>query len=505
MLALTRARIRCVVLGGLCGLSIAACSTAQLARIDPSTTLSPTLVLDSACTNLFLQLDRTVFEAGVQDVQSQRIPEFPFLRTNRFLSSFKDAPMSAAATRQWLEMLRDLDRRDRAIELGNLDAAAMTELHARSASNDKLMSQVERCGAQLVPRALDSPEAIARLRHAAQSPDSYSLTMRTLGLYPVTSLFIGRGVTQLQREISEKFADTQRWQHAPLRSLVPQQGTQLTATQLQELLSSSTDNPLRIPAFDSADLQKLFDHFAPIWTIETLSTADRPGAPQWLRGDRSGIDTARPRVYTQLSYTRLHGQVLPQFNYSLWFPERPRVGVFDILGGHLDGITVRVTVGLDGRTLMYDAMHNCGCYHMYFPPQGGLRAQTPSPRNEEALLIPRTVAPASMGQRIALYIAATSHYIEDVRMQTPSPGDDVYALLPAEELRALPAPTGGTKSLFGPDGIVAGTQRRERWLLWPMGVIEPGAMRQWGHHAVAFFGRRHFDDADLLERYFEQP
>jgi len=27
-------------------------------------------------------------------------------------------------------------------------------------------------------------------------------------------------------------------------------------------------------------------------------------------------------------------------------------------------------------------------------------------------------------------------------------------------------------------------------------------MRQWGRHATAFVGRRHFDDADLIERRF---
>jgi hypothetical protein len=35
-----------------------------------------------------------------------------------------------------------------------------------------------------------------------------------------------------------------------------------------------------------------------------------------------------------------------------------------------------------------------------------------------------------------------------------------------------------------------------------MGVREPGAMRQWGRHATAFVGRRHFDDHDLFARYF---
>jgi hypothetical protein len=30
-------------------------------------------------------------------------------------------------------------------------------------------------------------------------------------------------------------------------------------------------------------------------------------------------------------------------------------------------------------------------------------------------------------------------------------------------------------------------------------------MRQWGHHATAFVGRRHFDDADLIEARFVIP
>ena len=56
--------------------------------------------------------------------------------------------------------------------------------------------------------------------------------------------------------------------------------------------------------------------------------------------------------------------------------------------------------------------------------------------------------------------------------------------------------------MFGPDGIVAGTERGERWLFWPMGVPNAGAMRSRGHHAIAFVGTRHFDDPYLIERYF---
>ena len=77
-----------------------------------------------------------------------------------------------------------------------------------------------------------------------------------------------------------------------------------------------------------------------------------------------------------------------------------------------------------------------------------------------------------------------------------------YERRPEDDLQRLPWPGGGTRSLYGPSGLVAGTERGERFLFWPMGIASAGAMRQWGHHATAFVGRRHFDDADLLDRRF---
>ena len=70
-------------------------------------------------------------------------------------------------------------------------------------------------------------------------------------------------------------------------------------------------------------------------------------------------------------------------------------------------------------------------------------------------------------------------------------------------LRSVALPTGEHRSMFRPDGLVAGTERMERWVLWPMGIPAPGSMRQWGHHATAFAGKRHFDDPDLVYRYFK--
>lgn len=62
------------------------------------------------------------------------------------------------------------------------------------------------------------------------------------------------------------------------------------------------------------------------------------------------------------------------------------------------------------------------------------------------------------------------------------------------------------KILFSPrlgdPSLVPQSYRKERWILWPTGVLSPGAMRQWGRHAVAFVGERHFDDPYLVERIF---
>ena len=74
-------------------------------------------------------------------------------------------------------------------------------------------------------------------------------------------------------------------------------------------------------------------------------------------------------------------------------------------------------------------------------------------------------------------------------------------MAPYRALRRLPLEN-GSRSMFTPDGIVPGTERLERFLLWPMGVPSAGAMRQRGHHPVTLVGRQYFDEARLLERVF---
>ncbi|MFQ5551795.1 MAG: hypothetical protein ACE5FJ_11230, partial [Gemmatimonadales bacterium] len=266
------------------------------------------------------------------------------------------------------------------------------------------------------------------------------------------------------------------------------------------------ENPLGIPEPTKHERARLFATFAPTWQVDVVTDDDRIGTPVWpgLDAPTPSINVQRPVVYRQLSHTRVKGEVLAQLNYVVWFPARPKTSSFDYLGGHLDGITWRVTLSNDGTPLLFDSMHNCGCYHMFFPTERlRLRSFSYTPEDDlfEPPLVPQVVNPPAGG--LTLRIAHRTHYIERVTDKpVPEGGVSTYSWAAYEALRSLPVDN-RYRSLFRPDGVVPGTKRGERWFLWPTGVPHPGEMRQWGHHATAFVGRRHFDDPYLIETLFE--
>jgi len=106
---------------------------------------------------------------------------------------------------------------------------------------------------------------------------------------------------------------------------------------------------------------------------------------------------------------------------------------------------------------------------------------------------------------ITVAMEARTHYVRHLyptARQTQS-GPAVYFLTDYGPLRSLPDPRGGRRSMFGQNSLVPGSERLERFILWPTGVLSPGAMRLWGRHAVAFAGERHFDDPFFMEKMFE--
>jgi hypothetical protein len=116
---------------------------------------------------------------------------------------------------------------------------------------------------------------------------------------------------------------------------------------------------------------------------------------------------------------------------------------------------------------------------------------------------PQAMPRVASGERPLVRVASATHYIEHVGLVHGSDSLARYELRPYAELRSLQRFGPGRESAFDEDGLVAGSERAERYLFWPMGIASAGAMRQWGRHATAFVGRRHFDDADLIEKRFE--
>lgn len=458
------------------------------------------------CARLYAELDRRTKDAGLADAQVTRIRNFPYLRTDRFLSSFREELSGEQEQRLWISLLRKQDQAARRLEVRNLSLRqdAFKQLNVKSSK--QLMARLRQCGDQLADLDILHADRMRELNRNAVVPDSYSSTARVVGLYPFTKLFVSRGVQRLHKKIQQTFMSSHsgelRYKDMFMDYVPLSRQTTLSNSQVRELLTDSSANPLLIPILTQAQNRALFDKFAPVWEVKIHTDSDRPGRPYWTENKKIEIDSGMPEVYRLLSYTRVNGRVLIQLNYTLWFPERPLAGPFDLLGGHLDGITWRVTLDPVGRPLIYDAIHNCGCYHMFFPTEKAVFRGT-TREDEEPLLVPAMAPDIRQGERMHIRLAATTHYIEAVTSKQPAQDGEFYTLVEYDTLRSLAFTKNARKSMFGVNGIVKGTDRKEKWVLWPMGVVNPGAMRQWGNHATAFIGRRHFDDPFLLERHFD--
>lgn len=435
------------------------------------------------CATLFADTDARVARAGVRDADSAPIADFPFLRINRLLASLGTlAADHGRAQQAWLTRLAALDADGRAMELRALEP--------RSAARRALRAELDHCRGVLAQQLTADAPSVTRLRAAAQVPDAYSRWQRAFGAYPLAALAARPGIQRLQREEMPRLAD--------LRT--PPSGARAYASPagVARVTGALPRDALDVPMPEADTLTALLDAHAPTWIVDTVSDADRPG--RLVREAATlRVDTTQPSVYTYSSFTRFDGRVLLQLNYVVWFSARPKSGPFDLLGGPLDGLTWRVTLDPDGRPLIYDTMHNCGCYHLWLPTSR-LRARPAADDDAEPPWIAFTV---DGGQRLALRLAAGTHYLREVG-PAPSGGAEALTAYPYDVLRRLPAGHGRARSVFSADGLIHESQRLERWVLWPLGVPSAGAMRQRGHHATAFIGTRHFDDAMAIERYFER-
>ena len=462
---------------------------------------------ESACRSWFDRLDTAISAAGVRDGQSTRVAGYPYLRVERFYLGVRPATDDASAYAAWVEQLGALDRDARVHEISNLPEPALAHLGLDSPV--AIRERARDCRTRLIQRELDTVAQRERLARSVRVPDSYDIFKRLVGLYPAAAIPFAAGVDALHARRRGTFS-------IPLEDLpvsgslvrfVPPGSGRLSTREVADLLARARDNPLRLPVPLPGERERLFATFAPVFEVDTVDDTDRIGTALLHRDDPGRwVDVSRPAVYRKLSYTTFEGRNLLQLNYVVWFPARRKRGALDLLGGHLDGLTLRVTLDEDGRPLMHDSMHNCGCYHL-FAPSDRLRPRGSTRGFEEARLV---LGPIPSGPaRLVARIASGTHYLQRIYRATLDSGArtifrQAYRWREYRDLRSLARPDGARASWFAEDGLVPGTERAERWLFWPMGIASPGAMRQWGHHAIAFIGRRHFDDSDLIERYFER-
>jgi len=448
------------------------------------------------CAQWFVTLDARVDAAGVRDAQHARVAGFPYLRVDRLLASLRERAAERSHTLATLAgRMRALDYDARRHEVDNLPDEALDRTRADA------LHRTQDCGMQLVAADLLEAPGRAALVAAAQVPDDYSNAMRTFGLYPLARIPFSSGVRRFEDEIRGTFAAEPSAASNRVR-YAPPAGRPLSREVVKSLLARGQFDPLGQPLVSEREFDALAATYAPSFDIAVAGDYDRFGALRWRRGESApAIDATEPVAYAQPAYARYGDTVLLQIVYTLWFAERPASSSFDILAGRLDGVVWRVTLAPDGEPIMHDSMHPCGCYHWFFPsPRARPRAAPDA--SEEWAFAPQGMPRLREGERPVVSIASATHFVE--RIGAVSGPDSLvhYSLRRYDELRSLSRMDGSRRSVFGPDGLIAGTERGERLLYWPMGIASAGAMRQWGRHATAFVGRRHFDDADLIEKRF---
>lgn len=433
-------------------------------------------------------------QAGVADAQEARIEAHPHLRANRFVAALaQDADVDDAAfERDAMPMLRTLDRDARAAEIANLPGEWLSTL---GTSRADAAARTETCATELL-------RSTRLIRRAVRVPDDYSGAQRVLGAYALTRHPFTAGV---QRHLAQA-------QAAFDQPLAPPAG----GTVVRHAVAGEGVAGGPVAGIDPA----LFDRHQPVFDIETTHADDAPGELVWNAAQgRPVLRSEQPAVYRHVAYTRYHGRTLTQLVYTIWFAARPAEGAVDLLAGYLDGLVWRVTLDAHGRALVYDSIHPCGCYH-YFIATPRANALPVPPGEPEWAFVPQRVREPLPDERVVLRVASRSHYLQRVTIEARDAavsGAVLLQVLAQDRLRTLPvwsdasgraaAGSGGTpivtRSAYGPDGLVPGTERGERFVLWPTGITSAGQMRQWGRHATAFVGRRHFDDADLFEKRFE--
>ncbi len=462
-----------------------------------------TLERPRACQEFFERLDEKVREAGVRDASAFSVPGFPYLRTSRFLTAVREKLKDEQERMIWVRWMQDLNLRSRKKEISNLPDETVRSLTSKDPPDRvSLYGQVESCSSELLSHDQTRPDFYPLLQSLVDVPDEYSLTLRTVGLYPLVALPVAVVTENSRKKIRKRF-DTDLKDlpvDGSLWAFVPGKGQSLGLEKIQEIIKQSSENPLGVSFPDAIQEKELVEAFAPIFIQDVAAQYDRVGEVRW-RNHRVEVDPEKPTVYYYFSHALLKGEPILQINYVIWYSERAGDRPPSIEKGHLDGLTIRISLDDEGRRFMGEAMSNCGCYHLFAPDRERVDRILSRPLMFDAM-VPQSLPDISHGERLGIRINSGWHQVQ--RLDSAKDGLETvpYELVPYEVLEILPHEDGRTESIFDDHGIAKGSERAERFILFSMGIPSVGSMRQRGHHAIELIGRAHFDDPYLFDQNF---
>jgi hypothetical protein len=440
------------------------------------------------CVQLLLNFKHQVKQQRVDDAQLLWTNTYPHLAFDRFSLSLINQLHSHSARGQWLSYVSQQADKQRTIEYQNLPDKREFELPALAA-----------CAEQLAFANLSDQHFWQNLQRDPPVYDSdYQQWQRVLGLYPVTKLIARPIIDNEKNRIRNGFKQTVA--NKP-RAYAPLFRASLSAQEIQNQFKYAyAASDLSWPQLSEEQWSNLLSFYAPNWIIETATNDDKPGRIEFAGNGNAWVNPRQSVLYVFTSYTRFHGQILTQLNYNLWFANRTAKSSFDPYAGKFDSILIRLTLNKHGQPYILDSIHSCGCYHMVFSLDPSLTF-APVDATVEAPITMHLANKSPDNPPLTVLLSSGDHMIKGLHWD----GLDKYiplSLLPYDQLRSLPFKPTYQRSLFDNAGMLRASKRAERWFLWPFGVKSAGAMRQIGHHATAFIGQRHFDDAFMLEHLF---
>lgn len=449
------------------------------------------------CEVFFKALEEQVQKAKVRNASSVVVSGFPYLRTNRFLTALTNQMDDESKRMEWISWMFDLNLQARETEIRNLPSEALTSL---SPDREVLLSRMRTCSEELFQHDQKKNHLFSLLKPRVVVPDEYSSLLRLIGGYPLFAIPVAVVTANARRKMKERFEVTLEAlpRDGVLHYYLPEESLLLSPKEIKEILEASRRNALNTPRPNETQGKGLAQFFAPAFIQDVVASYDHFGEVVWKQG-RPSVNPNKPVVYYYLTHGFLKGDPILQINYVIWYSERAGKNPPSIEKGHLDGLTIRLSLDLQGNPFMVDIQNNCGCYHFFVTARDRIEQLRSKPFQFDALIL-QDLPEVSGHQRLGILINSGWHQPQRLFPVSETPHSIFYELRPYDLLESLPHEDGRRESLFDEKGIAKGSQRVERFLLFSMGIPSIGSMRQRGHHATELIGRTHFDDPYLFDK-----